>query len=210
LRAVRYATRWSLLIAALLMLASSAAAQDRGGQVLRLRVAPQGNEARYRVREQLMNIDFPGDAIGKTSKVDGHIAVDSKGAVLEGSRFTIDLASLTSDKEMRDNFIRRRTLQTEQYATATFVPTEIKNLKLPLPKSGEVKFQMVGNLTVRTVTKPVTWEVVAKVDNGALTGEAKTRFTFAEFELDKPRVRSVLSVEDDITLEYTFMLVPAT
>jgi polyisoprenoid-binding protein YceI len=82
-------------------------------------------------------------------------------------------------------------------------------VKLPLPKSGEVKFQMVGNLTVRTVTKPVTWDVVAKVDNGALSGEAKTRFTFGDFELEKPRVRSVLSVDDDITLEYTFLLVPA-
>ena len=64
-----------------------------------------------------------------------------KGRCWTGSRFVIDLASLTSDKEMRDNFIRRRTLQTEQHPSATFVPTEVKNLKFPLPKSGEVKFQ---------------------------------------------------------------------
>ena len=156
-----------------------------------------------------MNIDFPSDATGKTSKIVGGIAVDGKGAVLDGPKFTIDLASLTSDKEMRDNFIRRRTLQTEQYATATFVPTGVKGLPFPLPKSGDVKFQLIGNLTVKTVTKPVTWEVVGKVDNGSLSGEAKTSFKFADFELDKPRVRSVLSVEDDIGLEYTFFLVPA-
>ena len=54
----------------------------------------------------------------------------------------------------------------------------------------------------------VDWDVVGKVDNGGLSGEAKTSFKFADFELDKPRVRSVLSVEDDIGLEYTFALVP--
>jgi polyisoprenoid-binding protein YceI len=200
--------RFLVLGAALFALVAPVSAQN-GGQVTRLRAAPQGNEVRYRVREQLMNIDFPGDAVGKTSKVEGEIAVDAKGAVLDGSKFTIDLASLTSDKEMRDNFIRRRTLQTEQHPAATFVPTEVRSLKLPLPKTGEVKFQLVGNLTVRNVTKPVTWEVVGKVDNGALSGEAKTRFTFADFELEKPRVRSVLSVEDEIALEYTFALVPS-
>ena len=200
----KFGARFLVLGAALFALVAPATAQ-----VTRLRAAPQGNEVRYRVREQLMNIDFPGDAIGKTSKIEGEIAVDAKGTVLDGSKFTIDLASLTSDREMRDNFIRRRTLQTEQHPTATFVPTEVKNLKLPLPKSGDVKFQLIGNLTVRNVTKPVTWEIVGKVENGGLNGEAKTAFKFADFELEKPRVRSVLSVEDDIGLEYTFSLIPS-
>ncbi len=202
------AVRFTLGIIGIAVFSSAAAAQGTE-TINRLRVAPQGNEARYRVREQLLNIDFPSDAIGKTSKIEGEIGVDSKGKILDGSRFTIDLASLTSDKEMRDNFLRRRTLQTDQFATATFVPTEIRNLKLPLPKSGDVKFQMLGNLTVRGVTKPVTWDVAAKIDNGGLAGEAKTSFKFADFELEKPKVRSVLTVEDDIGLEYTFLLVPA-
>jgi len=206
-QAQKNGARFLILAASLLALVSPVAAQNGGGSI-KLRVAPQGNEVRYRVREQLMNIDFPGDAIGKTSKIEGEISVDAKGVVQDGSRFVIDLASLTSDKEMRDNFIRRRTLQTEQHPSATFVPTELKNLKFPLPKSGEVKFQMVGNLTVRNVTKPVTWDIVGKVENGGLSGEAKTTFKFADFDLEKPRVRSVLSVEDDIGLEYTFALVP--
>lgn len=194
------------LRACLLILATSniAFAQTR------LTVGPQGNEARYRVREQLMGIDFPSDALGKTTNVEGQIVVGAKGNVVQDqSRFTIDLASLTSDKNMRDNYVRRRMLQTDSFATALFVPTELRNVKLPLPKSGDIAFQILGNLTVRGVTKPVTWDVVAKMNNGALQGEAKTKFTFADFALEKPKVRSVLSVEDDIALEYTFFLVPA-
>jgi hypothetical protein len=38
---------------------------------LRYSVAPDGNEARYRVREQLMHHDLPNDAVGKTSAITG-------------------------------------------------------------------------------------------------------------------------------------------
>src|SRR5262245_48432078 len=99
-------SRVLFLAAVALALAGPVAAQN----AIRLKTAPEGNEARYRVREQLLNIDFPSDAIGKTSKVEGEISVDGKGAIIDGSKFTIDLASLTSDKQMRDNFIKRRTL----------------------------------------------------------------------------------------------------
>jgi polyisoprenoid-binding protein YceI len=66
---------------------------------------------------------------------------------------------------------------------------------------------MLGDLTIRGVTKPVTWDVTAKIAQGSISGEAKTSFTFVDFELGKPRVRSVLSVNDEIGLEYTFFLV---
>ena len=195
-----------LLIAAADRAAFAQLASDPA--TIRYVVAPHGNEARYRVREQLAGIDFPNDAIGKTTLIEGGITVTATGAVIEEeSKFTIDLASLTSDKDRRDGFIKRNTLQTEQYPSAVFVPTRLENLRFPLPQSGDVTFQMLGNLTIRGVSRPVTWAVTANVANGALTGEAKTKFTFADFELEKPRVRSVLSVDDDIGLEYTFFLV---
>jgi polyisoprenoid-binding protein YceI len=88
-----------------------------------------------------------------------------------------------------------------------FVPKQLRNLRFPLPESGDVAFQMLGDLTIRGVTKPVTWDVTAKIAQGSISGEAKTSFTFVDFELEKPRVRSVLSVNDEIGLEYTFFLV---
>jgi polyisoprenoid-binding protein YceI len=194
--------------AAVLMTSSIAGAQENSA-VIRLRTAPHGNEARYRVREQLAGVDFPNDAIGKTSRVDGSIAVAADGTVLvSDSRFTIDLASLTSDRDRRDNYLRRNTLQTEQHPTAVFVPKVIRGIKFPMPQNGEVKFQMVGDLTIKGVTKEVTWDVVARSETGSVIGQAKTRFTFADLQLEKPRVRSVLTVDDDITLEYDFQLVP--
>ena len=184
-----------------------AVAADTGR--IRLVVASEGNEARYRVREQLASIDFPSDAVGSTSGIQGELVLEADGRVVrDSSRIVIDLASLTTDSDRRDNYVRRNTLETETNPAAVFVPTELQGLTFPLPAMGDLTFRMVGDLTIKGVTRPTTWDVTAHVMNGTVSGEAKTSFTFADFELTKPRVRSVLTVNDDIRLEYTFRLVP--
>lgn len=193
----------------LLMLAAAAqpAAAQTDGRV-HLTVAPDGNEARFRVREQLARIDFPSDAVGTTTNVTGMLVLEADGRVVrEQSRFTIDLSTLATDSDRRDNYIRRRTLVTDTFPTAVFVPTELRRLSFPL-RDGEHTFQLVGDLTLKEVTRPTTWDVTARVANGVVTGLAKTTFTFDTFEMTKPRVGSVLSVADDIRLEYEFRLVP--
>jgi polyisoprenoid-binding protein YceI len=178
---------------------------------VQLVVAAEGNEARYRVREQLARIDFPSDAIGRTARIEGGIVIEPDGRIVAASsRFVIDLASLQSDADSRDNYLRRRTLQTDSFPSAVFVPGQFHGVTFPLATSGELKFHLQGDMTVRGVTRPVTWEVTARLDGNEVVGRATTRFTFAEFQLDKPRVASVLSVEDDIRLEYDFRLVPGT
>lgn len=195
---------WAALGTSLLLLSATAVA----AQQVEYRVAAEGNEARYRVREQLANIDFPSDAVGTTSAVTGAIVIGADGRIVkESSKFTIDLTTLATDSDMRDNFVRRNTLQTETHGSAVFVPTEFRGVTLPLPASGEMTFQMVGELTLREVTRPVTWEVTAKVEGTTISGQAKTQFTFADFEMTKPSVRRVLSVNDEIRLEYDFRLV---
>lgn len=197
-------------IAAVVLMAAGASATLEAQEANRWRVAPQENEARYLVREQLARFDFPNDAVGRTSQVTGGIVLDGQGRVVAGeSRFVINMASLESDNDRRDNFVRRNTLQTEEHPNVTFVPRSFTGLPWPLPATGAVQFRMVGDLTIRGVTRPATWDVMAQVSNGALRGEARTQFTFAEFDITKPRVASVLSVADEIRLEYTFFLVPA-
>jgi len=176
---------------------------------LLLTVAPEGNRARYRVREQLARLDFPNDAVGETSSVSGSFMVTTDGQILrEGSRFVIKLADLESDADRRDNYLRRNTLSTDEYPDAVFVPTGFRELPTPLPTSGEARFLLDGDLTIRDVTRPVTWQVGAEFTGGAVIGRAETRFTFEEMGLTVPRVGSVLSIRDDIRLEFDFRLVP--
>ncbi|MFS8639162.1 MAG: YceI family protein [Gemmatimonadota bacterium] len=183
---------------------------DRGDALARVRlvIAPEGNVARYRVREQLARLDFPNDAVGETSSISGALVLDEDGSVVAAeSRFEVDLRTLKSDSDRRDNYIRRRTLQTEQYPMAVFVPTAIRGAPSPLPTTGEFSFELDGELTIREVTRPVTWQVTARAIDGGYAGTATTEFTFGTFELEIPRVASVLSIRDNIRLEYDFRLV---
>lgn len=170
----------------------------------RYAVAAEGNEARYRIREQLFGVDFPNDAVGETAQITGAVVFDDAGKVVPAqSRFSIDAASFVSDKDRRDGYVRSRVLVAEQYPSIEFVPREVRGLTTPV-SAGNHTFQLVGDLTVRGVTRPTTWNATATVAGTTVTGSATTKFTFADFQMEKPRVRSVLSVEDTIALEYDF------
>jgi polyisoprenoid-binding protein YceI len=177
------------------------------GDVVRLVIIPDKSEARYRVREQLANLSFPSDAVGSTNAITGTIVGKTDGTIVsDQSKFQVDLRTLKSDQAMRDGFISRSTLQTNQYPYATFVPTSAPGLPLTLPADGKVAFKMIGNLTIRDVTKPVTWDVQGAVNGNTATGTATTSFTFEYFDLTRPNVARVLSIDDNIKLELDWTL----
>ena len=172
---------------------------------IRFVVSPAGNQARYRVREQLVGVDLPNDAIGTTTQITGSILAYADGRIVrDSSRIIVNVTDLKSDKDRRDGFIKRRTMETEKYPTVEFVPTSVRGFKGPLPASGPVKFELLGDLTVHGNTRPAVWQVSANAEGQDVTGTATTAFTFRDVGLDQPRVPVVLSVADTIKLEYDF------
>ena len=168
-------------------------------------VIQAGARARYLIREQLASLDFPNDAIGETGDVSGSIIFDAGGGIVSpGSKIVVDLRGLRSDSDRRDGYVRNRSLQTDTYPNAEFIIREAAGLPWPLPAQGEASFQLLGDMTVHGVTRPLTWDVAGSFDGNSFTGQAKTNFTFEEFEIDVPRVRVVLSVDNDIRLEVDF------
>ncbi|HET7622539.1 MAG TPA: YceI family protein [Gemmatimonadaceae bacterium] len=173
-------------------------------------VASAGNEARYFAREQLAGVSFPNDAIGVTKGVSGAVVIDDAGKLVPAeSKIVVDVTQLKSDRDRRDGYVQRRTLETEKYPNVTLVPKEITGLTAPLPDSGNATFQLLGDLTVKGVTRPTTWQVSARFRGDTVSGTASTSFTFADFQMDKPSVSIVLSVQDTLHLQYDFRLVPA-
>lgn len=158
--------------------------------------------AQYQTQEQLAGHNLPNMAVGKTIGVSGSIVLTASGQPnSSASKITVDLTSLQSDESMRDKFIKGNTLQTSQYPDAVFVPSHIDGLPAVLPTSGGLTFQLVGNLTVHGVTKPVTWTVVAQFNGSRLSGKATAPFTITEFGMSLPKAGPVLSVQDAGTLE---------
>ena len=90
------------------------------------------------------------------------------------------------------------------FPTAEFVIKELPGLAWPIPTEGEASFQIVGDMTLHGVTRPITWEVTAQFSEDSFSGIAKTSFTFDDFEIDVPKVRLVLSVEERMRFELDF------
>jgi hypothetical protein len=186
----------------------TAATEGAAESAVRLEVLPAGNEVRYLVREQLAGFDLPNDAVGRTGAVAGGISLDESGRVIPGeSEFVIQIGGLTSDKERRDGYVRRRILVADSNPTVVLRPTALRGVTLPLPTAGTRGLELVGNLTVKGVTRPTTWRVQATFTGDTVSGTAATAFTFGDFELAQPRVPVVLSVADTIRLEYDFRMV---
>jgi polyisoprenoid-binding protein YceI len=178
------------------------------GAALVLTVAQDGNEVRYRVREQLVGRSTPNDAVGITDRVSGTIALDAAGQVIPAaSLVVVDVEGLTSDQTRRDGYVLRRLLEAEQYPTVTFEPTDLPGITLPLPRTGTRSMEMLGTLTIRGVSRPARWQVMASFGEDRVSGSAETAFTFDDFGLTQPRVPIVASVADTIRLEYDFTLV---
>jgi hypothetical protein len=174
---------------------------------IRFVIGPAGNEARYRVREQLMGANLPNDAIGVTKWIEGSILAYPDGRIVkDSSKIVIHLDSLKSDKDRRDGFLRRRTLETEKYPTVELIPTEVRGFNGTLPASGTATFQLLGDLVLKGVPHPTVWNVTARAEGQNVAGSASTAFTFKDIGLDQPKVPVVLSVADTIKLEYDFRL----
>jgi polyisoprenoid-binding protein YceI len=166
---------------------------------------PGGSEVRFRARETFANQPTPSEAVGSTKQVTGALAITSDGSIVpEDSKVVVDLSSLKTDRGGRDTFIKQNTLQTEQYPNAELVLREATDLSKPLPATGSDTFQLLGDLTIHGVTRPVQWEVNAQFAPDRVNGTASTRVKMTDFGMQTPRTATVLSVEDEVQLELDF------
>ena len=159
------------------------------------------SKATIRVREQLVGVSLPSDAVLTATGAKGSFALNSDGTFAPGSKITFDITTLASDERDRDNFIKNDTLQVRQFPTAEFVPTKTSGLTLPLATSGTFTFTLTGNMTIRGKTKEVTFDVTAKRDGSDLTATATANpsWKFGDFGMTAPSVPfRVLSVTDEI------------
>ena len=179
-----------------------------GSGAIVAQIVQEESEARFVIDEVLNNA--PKTVIGVTNQVAGEIAVDPQDPTkTRVGTIQVNARSLATDSEFRDRAIKNRILNTDQYEFVTFTPTQI----VGLPDNGSVgqsyNFQIIGDLTVRDVTKPVTFDVTATpASETRLEGSAQATIRYADFGLTIPQVRQVASVSDQVRLEIDFVAVP--
>ena len=165
-----------------------------------------GTRARYRVTEQLAGISFPSDAVGTTDAITGAIVLNPDGSFGPTSKIEVDLKTLSTDQAMRDGYVRRNTLEVEKFPTLTIVPKRANGLTMPLPSGmgAQMGFQLVTDMTLHGVTKEIVWTTIATFASDSVSGSARTTVDFATFNLTKPSLARLVSVDDKIHLEIEF------
>jgi polyisoprenoid-binding protein YceI len=161
------------------------------------------SKATVRVREQLVGVNLPSDAVLAATGATGTFVLNDDGTFSADSKISFDVTTLASDQRDRDNFVKMDTLQTRQFPTATFVPIKTSGLVLPLPASGDFTFKLTGQITIHGKTKEVTFDVTAHRSGNELTATttASPTWKFADFGMTPPSVPfRVVSVVDEIRL----------
>ena len=136
---------------------------------------------------------------GNFGKVTGTVKVDRANLEQSSVEAVIDIASLNTASEKRDNHVKSADFfDLAKYTTATFKSTAWK-------KTGDDTFDVTGNLTIKDVTKPVTLKVKLLAFGDGMGGaklsgwEAAVTIKKSEFGLAGPAMLSK-ALGDDVSI----------
>jgi polyisoprenoid-binding protein YceI len=161
----------------------------------------------YRVRERLASLASASEAVGRSTQVSGTMQV--AGDQVEAVKVEADLRGLTSDEGRRDNAIRRLGLESDQFPTAVFELTEPVRLDREPADGRQVTGEGKGRLTVHGVTREVTADLQGRWDGSTIQVAGRMPVRMSDFQITPPRVGPVVSIADDLTVEFRLTFVPA-
>lgn len=184
--------------------ASQGAPSDQAG-VLRFVVDASGSKATYVVREKLAALPVESNAVGETGQISGEIYLTSDGLHPgQKSTFRVDLRTLRSDESRRDNFIRSNTLRANQFPFAEFVVESVNGWPSNYVDGTEVVLQVSGSMTIKGITRPLTFDVKARRQGDTLTAIADAEFKMTDFGITPPDV-ALAKAQDGVRLQVVLL-----
>ncbi len=170
-------------------------------------IVPGESGVSYEVGEVLLNQNNAFNiAVGVTYGVNGEIFID-RGNPQNSSigPIRVDISQFTSDNQRRDNTIRERFLESAKFPIVEFTPIEIQGLPESYQEGQPITFQVSGDLTVRDVTKPVTFEISFVGESDTITGEATTTILMSNFGFGPISIGGILNTEDEVKVKFVFV-----
>lgn len=174
------------------------------------RIIPGESQVTYEVGEVFLNQDNRFNvAVGITDQLSGEGFLDlSNPQTAWIGPVTVDISQFTSDSSRRDNAIRRDFLESTQFPIATFVPTQIEGLPLSYSDGQQVSLKISGELTVREVTRQVSFEATLQAVDGVVLGEATTTILMSDFGVGPISILGILNTEDEVKLTLNLFAQP--
>lgn len=178
------------------------------GDTVELELA-EGTEARFVIYEDLRGEPFT--VVGATTEVVGRVNLNlTSPAASRMGDILINARTFMTDSSIRDRAIRGPILNSEQFEFVTFRPMSIRGFSGTAEAGSEWRLLVEGDLTVRDITRPVTFDLVMRWgEDYRLEGEARATVLRSDFELSVPSVPFVANVADEIGLELDFIAIPA-
>ena len=167
------------------------------------------SEARFLINEVLLGI--PTEVKGVTSLISGTVTIDpANPAQSQVGTFSVDANDLKTDRNLRNRAIRRFILESgnEAYRYVTFTPTAVSGLPEQAAPGDAFTFQVTGDLKIKDVTQPVTFDVALTADSATqISGLAQATVKRSDFNLEIPSAPGVADVTDEVRLELAFTAV---
>ena len=168
-------------------------------------IDPAASEVRFELDEVLRG--SPVTVVGATDQVTGEIAIDLNDlSTAQVGTIQVNARGLTTDNNFRNRAINNEILQTGEFEFITFAPTAVNGLSGSAAVGDTVEFTLDGDLTIRDITQPVTFNVSATaVSDTRLEGTANAVVQRADYGLTIPSVPSVADVEEEVELTIDFV-----
>ncbi len=170
-------------------------------------IVPAESQVRFELDEDLRGQRVT--VVGVTDQVAGQIRVDRERPWnTEVGPIRVNMRTMQTDNEFRNRAIRGQILLSAQdeFEFAEFVPTALSGLPETVAVGEPFSFQMAGDLTLRGISQPVTFDVtVTPASETRLEGSAQTTVTRAQFGLNIPSVPGVANVEEDVLIAIDFV-----
>lgn len=162
--------------------------------------------AGYRIREELGGVGT-NTAVGRTQDASGEMTIE--GTTISDVSVEVDMTTLRSDRDMRDNALRTRGLETGRFPTATFELTEPITIDSQPDAGDTVNETATGDLTIHGVTKRVAIPIQAKWMGQLIEIAASQEIVLADYDIEKPITARVRSIADSGMLEFHLLFTKA-
>jgi hypothetical protein len=163
---------------------------DRGQQF----VIGEGSEITFTVEEELGRTPIRFDAVISSTGLTGVANLDGQPSVV-----TLDLHSLRSDQQFRDQYIRSRLFPDTPEAVVTV--DQLPDLPESFFDGEETTGTLSGSLQIGASVTPLEFDVTARHDVTAISLLGKATFTWEQLGLAKPTARSVVYLADEVRVQ---------
>jgi len=175
------------------------------GELLIYAIDPNQSQVRFELGEDLRGQRTA--VVGVTNQVAGELALNlSDLSSTQVGVIQINARTLATDNNFRNRAIHNEILHTGAYEFITFTPTGVEGLPAAAEPGDEVSFAITGDLTIREISRPVTFNVTATaVSPERIEGTATSAVNRADFDLRIPQVRHVANVDEQVQLTINFV-----